>query len=157
TVYPHPLYYRTDYALIITFILSQALTADGWFKTGDIARIDADGFLYITGRKKELIIMAGEKIPPYEIEEVIRLHPAVLLTAVIGIKDSQRGEVPVAFVQLVPGLAEKPTAQDIRVFIRQRLAPYKVPRDVYFVEDVPRSPTGKILKRALSIPIADGA
>ncbi len=135
---------------------SAVLTADGWLKTGDIARIDADGFLYITGRKKELIIMAGEKISPYEIEEVIRQHPAVLLTAVIGVKDPQRGEVPVAFVQPVPGLAEKTTAQDIRVFVRQRLAPYKTPRDVYFVEDMPRSPTGKILKRALTIPAPTG-
>ena len=100
--------------------------------------------------------MAGEKISPYEIEEVIRQHPAVLLTAVIGVKDPQRGEVPVAFVQPVPGLAEKTTAQDIRVFVRQRLAPYKTPRDVYFVEDMPRSPTGKILKRALTIPAPTG-
>ena len=128
------------------------LTADGWFKTGDIARVDDDGFLFITGRKKELIIMAGEKIAPYEIEEVIRQHPAVLLTAVIGVKDPQRGEVPVAFIQLEPGLTEKPTAQEIRVFVRQRLAPYKMPRDVYFLEDMPRSPTGKILKRALRVP-----
>ncbi len=128
------------------------LTADGWFKTGDIARIDHDGFLFITGRKKELIIMAGEKIAPYEIEEVIRQHPAVLLTAVIGVKDAQRGEVPVAFIQLEPGITEKPTAQDIRIFVRQRLAAYKMPRDVYFVEDMPRSPTGKILKRSLQVP-----
>jgi long-chain acyl-CoA synthetase len=131
------------------------LTPDGWFKTGDIARIDSDGFLFITGRKKELIIMAGEKIAPYEIEEVIRQHPAVLLTAVIGIKDPQRGEVPVAFIQLEPGLTEKPTAHDIRVFVRQRLAPYKTPRDVYFLDDMPRSPTGKILKRALRVPAAE--
>ena len=114
---------------------------------------DEDGFLYITGRKKELIIMAGEKIAPYEIEEVIRQHPAVLLTAVIGVKDPQRGEVPVAFIQLEPGLVEKPTAQDIRAFVRQRLAPYKMPRDVYFMDDLPRSPAGKILKRALRVPV----
>ncbi len=128
------------------------LTPDGWFKTGDIARIDADGFLAITGRKKEMIIMAGEKIAPGEIEDIIRKHPAVLLVAVIGAKDPQRGEVPVAFVQLEPGLAQRPTAQEIRVFVRSRLAPYKTPRDVYFVDDMPRSPTGKILKRALVIP-----
>ncbi len=133
------------------------LTADGWFKTGDIARIDEDGFLYITGRKKDLIIMAGEKIAPYEIEEVIRQHPAVLLAAVIGVKDVQRGEVPVAFIQLEPGLTEKPSAQDIRIFVRQRLAPYKTPRDVYFVEDMPRSPAGKVLKRALRVPAAPTA
>ena len=128
------------------------LTPDGWFKTGDIARIDDDGFLAITGRKKEMIIMAGEKIAPGEIEDVIRKHPAVLLVAVVGVKDPNRGEVPVAFVQLEPGLPQIPTAQDIRVFVRSRLAPYKTPRDVYFVDDMPRSPTGKILKRALRIP-----
>ena len=128
------------------------LNVDGWFKTGDIARVDRDGFLFITGRKKELIIMAGEKIAPYEIEEVIRQHPAVLLTAVIGVKDPQRGEVPVAFIQLEPDMTEKPTAQDIRIFVRQRLAPYKTPRDVYFLDDMPRSPTGKILKRELRVP-----
>ena len=130
------------------------LTPDGWFKTGDIARMDEDGFLAITGRKKEMIIMAGEKIAPGEIEEVIRKHPAVLLVAVIGAKDPQRGEVPVAFVQLEPGLTQRPTAQDIRVFVRSRLAPYKTPREVYFLDDMPRSPSGKILKRALVIPTA---
>ncbi len=131
---------------------AQVLTTDGWLKTGDIARIDDEGFLFITGRKKEMINMAGEKIAPGEIEEAIRRHPAVLLAAVIGVKDAQRGEVPVAFIQLAPALEEKPTAQDIRIFLRQRLAPYKTPRDVYFIEEMPRLPTGKIIKRALSIP-----
>ena len=132
------------------------LTTDGWFKTGDIARLDSDGFLFITGRKKELIIMAGEKISPHEIEEVIRQHPAVLLTAVIGVKDPQRGEVPIAFIQLEPGLTEKPTSQEIRIFVRQRLAPYKTPRDIYFLEEMPRSPAGKVLKRALQVPEESG-
>jgi long-chain acyl-CoA synthetase len=132
-----------------------ALTSDGWFKTGDVARVDDNGYLFITGRKKELIIMAGEKIVPTEIEEVIRQHPAVLLAAVIGTKDPQRGEVPVAFVQLEPDIAEKPDAAQIRAFVRSRLAPYKTPRDVYFLEAMPCSPTGKILKRELKIPAAE--
>ncbi|HMD53723.1 MAG TPA: AMP-binding protein, partial [Phycisphaerae bacterium] len=129
-----------------------AITSDGWFKTGDVARLDGEGFLFITGRKKELIIMAGEKVVPAEIEEVIRRHPAVLLAAVIGVKDPQRGEVPVAFVQLEPEVEKKPDANEIRAFVRQQLAPYKTPRDVYFLDAMPCSPTGKILKRELKVP-----
>ena len=132
-----------------------ALTSDGWFKTGDVARIDGEGFLFITGRKKELIIMAGEKIVPTEIEEVIRQHPAVLLAAVIGVKDPQRGEVPVAFVQLEPNVEKKPDANEIRAFVRKQLAPYKTPRDVYFLDAMPCSPAGKILKRELKVPAAE--
>ncbi|MGC8552207.1 MAG: class I adenylate-forming enzyme family protein [Phycisphaerae bacterium] len=131
---------------------SEVLTADGWFKTGDIARLDNEGFLSITGRKKEMIIMAGEKIAPSEIEDCLRHHPAVLLAAVIGVKDEGRGEVPVAFVQLEPGLSQKPGVNDLRAFVRQNLAAFKVPRDVYFVDEMPRSPTGKVLKRALVVP-----
>lgn len=134
------------------------LTPDGWFKTGDIGRLDAEGYLAITGRKKEMIIMAGEKIAPGEIEDALRKHPAVLLVAVVGIKDDQRGEVPVAFVQLEPGIEARPTAQELRAFVRTRLAAYKTPREVYFVSEMPRSPTGKILKRALVPPkMADEA
>ena len=128
------------------------LREDGWLKTGDLAHLDADGFLYITGRKKEMIIMAGEKIMPGEIEEVLRQYPGVLLAAVIGVKDPQRGECPVAFLQLEPELKEKPSAQEIRAFVRRQLAPYKTPRDIYFVDAMPRSATGKILKRGLQVP-----
>lgn len=129
-----------------------------WFKTGDIARIDEEGYLYITGRKKDMIIMAGEKVFPREIEDAIKQHPAVLLVAVVGVKDESRGEMPVAFVQLKPeagqegsGLA-KPTEQEIRAFVRERIAPYKAPRNVYFMNEMPMTPTGKVLKRALKIP-----
>jgi len=130
--------------------------AKRWFKTGDIARIDEEGYLYITGRKKDMIIMAGEKVFPREIEEAIKQHPAVLLVAVIGVKDESRGEMPVAFVQLKPeagkeGLA-KPSEQEIRAFVRERIAPYKAPRSVYFMEEMPMTPTGKVLKRALKVP-----
>ncbi len=128
------------------------LSPDGWFKTGDIARIDSDGFLHITGRKKEMIIMAGEKIAPGEIEEILRQHPAVLLAAVIGAKDAQRGEVPIGFVQLQPDLTAPPTPADLRTFVRQRLAPYKTPREIYIMDELPRSPTGKLLKRELRLP-----
>jgi long-chain acyl-CoA synthetase len=133
---------------------AEVITPEGWFKTGDVARIDEDGFLFITGRKKDMIIMAGEKVFPREIEDVLKQHPAVLIPAVIGVKDESRGEAPVAFVQLKPDLPgdQKPSANDLRAFVRERLAPYKVPREVYFVDELPMTPTGKVLKRALAIP-----
>src|SRR5262249_49008886 len=79
-----------------------------WFKTGDIARLDEEGFLFITGRKKDMIIMAGEKVFPREIEEALKQHPAVLVAAVVGAKDPQRGEMPVAFIQLKPEAGTDP-------------------------------------------------
>ena len=140
--------------------------ADGlrWFKTGDIARMDAEGFLYITGRKKDMIIMAGEKVFPREIEEALKQHPAVLMAAVVGLKDPQRGEMPVGFVQLKQeagvegsGMA-KPTEADLRAFVRERIAPFKTPKEIYFMTEMPMTPSGKILKRELlaKIPAAQG-
>lgn len=137
-------------------LTAEVMTPDGWFKTGDIARLDEEGFLFITGRKKDMIIMAGEKLFPREIEDVLKQHPAVLHAAAIGVKDAQRGEAPVAFVQLKPDLEEqeKPSASDLRAFVREKIAPYKTPREVYFIEEMPRSGTGKILKRELKVPEA---
>jgi long-chain acyl-CoA synthetase len=127
---------------------ANVLTADGFFKTGDLGKVDADGFLYITGRKKDLIIVAGEKAVPREIEDALMRHPAVLEAAVVGKKDQSRGEVVVAFVTLKPGATATP--DELREFARgQNLAQFKVPREVTIVEDLPRSPTGKVLKRVL--------
>lgn len=127
----------------------QALTADGYFKTGDLGRIDEDGFLFITGRKKDMIIVAGEKAYPREIEDVLMRHPAVAEAAVMGKKDAGRGEVVVAFVVAREGQTLKP--DDLREFSRQQgLAQWKVPREVIVVPDFPRSPTGKVLKRELA-------
>jgi len=124
------------------------LTADGYLKTGDLGRLDEDGFLYITGRKKDLIISAGEKAVPREIEEVLLRHPAVAEAAVVGRKDATRGEVPVAFVVLREG--QTFAADALRSFARdQGLAQFKVPRQVIFVPALPRSAAGKVLKRAL--------
>jgi long-chain acyl-CoA synthetase len=126
-----------------------ALTADGYFITGDLGRIDADGFLFITGRKKDLIIVAGEKAAPREIEDVLTAHPAVAEAAVVGKKDPTRGEVVLAFV--IPRAGEAPTPEALRDFCRQKgLAQWKVPREIRIVQDFPRSPTGKVLKRELS-------
>ncbi|HUO09602.1 MAG TPA: AMP-binding protein [Phycisphaerae bacterium] len=139
-------------------VTAEVITHDRWFKTGDIARIDNDGFIYITGRKKDMIIMAGEKVFPKEIEDALKQHPAVLIAAVIGIKDEVRGEMPIAFIQLKPeaGASDsqiaKPTAQELRAFVRERIAPYKAPKEIYFVESLPMTPTGKVLKRALKTP-----
>jgi long-chain acyl-CoA synthetase len=144
-------YHRPD-------LTAEVMTADGWLKTGDVARIDEEGYLYITGRKKDMIIMAGEKVFPREIEEVIKQHPAVLLVGVVGVKDETRGEAPVAFVQLKPEAGQegsgvaKPTAQELRAFVRERIAPYKAPKEVYFMDQMPMTPTGKVLKRALQAP-----
>ena len=125
-----------------------ALTADGYFKTGDLGHIDADGYLHITGRKKDIIIVAGEKAAPREIEEVIMKHPAVADVAVVGKKDPSRGEVVVAFVTAKPEQTIK--ADEIRDFCRQQgLMQWKIPREVFVEEKLPVSPTGKVLKREL--------
>jgi len=126
-----------------------ALTADGYFRTGDLGRFDPEGFLYITGRKKDLIIVAGEKASPREIEEILMSHPSIVEAAVVGKKDASRGEVVVAFVIGREGLATTP--EELREFCRsQGLAQWKVPREVRIVSDLPRSATGKVLKRVLA-------
>jgi long-chain acyl-CoA synthetase len=128
---------------------ADVLTADGYFKSGDLGKLDTDGYLHITGRKKELIIVAGEKAVPREIEEVLMRHPAVALAAAVGKKDPSRGEVVVAFVTLKPG--QTATADEIRTFARdQNLANFKVPREIFIEEELPHSPTGKVLKRVLA-------
>ena len=134
-------------------LTAEVMTPEGWFKTGDVAKIDDEGFLFITGRKKDMIIMAGEKIFPREIEDALRQHPAVVVAAVIGMKDGARGEMPVAFVQLKPDAelgASKPTVNDLRNFVRERIAPYKTPREVYIMAELPRNATGKVQKRDLA-------
>ena len=128
---------------------AQALTADHYFKTGDLGKVDEDGFLYITGRKKDLIICAGEKVVPREVEDVLRCHPGVAEVAVVGRKDASRGEVVVAFIVPQPGASVK--EEDLRIFCRdQGLVAWKCPREVIVIPEMPRSPTGKILKRVLS-------
>ena len=129
------------------------LTADGYFKTGDLGHLDADGFLFITGRKKDLIIVAGEKAAPREIEEALMAHPAVAEAAVVGRKDPTRGEVVVAFV--IPREGEAPKPEELREFCRQKgLSQWKVPREIRIVQEFPRSPTGKVLKRELALQAA---
>jgi len=124
------------------------LTPDRHFKTGDLGRVDPDGFLYITGRKKEMIIVAGEKAYPREIEDTLLKHPNVQEAAAVGKKDPGRGEAVVAFV--IPKEGQTLQPDELRAFSRdQGLAQWKVPKEIFVVEDLPRSPTGKVLKRAL--------
>jgi long-chain acyl-CoA synthetase len=125
----------------------KVIDADGWFRTGDIGRFDADGFLSITGRAKEMLIIGGENVFPREIESVLENHEAVLQAAVIGMADGLRGEVPVAFV--IPKKDAQVSGEELRNFARKSLASHKTPRRVEVREDLPVGPTGKILKRKL--------
>jgi long-chain acyl-CoA synthetase len=127
---------------------SKTITQD-WLHTGDLGRMDSEGFVTITGRKKELIISAGENIYPREIEEVLAQHPKVKEVAVIGVKDDVRGEVPKAFV--IPRDGMTVDDKELRHFCRENLAHYKVPKHIDVVADLPRTPTGKILKRMLPV------
>jgi long-chain acyl-CoA synthetase len=122
-------------------------TEDGFFRTGDFGKLDADGFLHITGRIKEMMIIGGENVFPREIEEVLNAHPDVRASAVVGVTDPMRGELPFAFVELEDSRDVDP--QDLRSWCRDRLAGYKAPRDVRILDELPRNPTGKILRRDL--------
>ena len=125
----------------------KAITPDGWFRTGDAGFVDEDGFVTITGRLKDIIIVGGENVHPVEVEQVLESHADVAEAAVVGAEDASRGEVPVAFVLLKEGGTA--TEADLRAYARTRLAGYKTPRRVVIRDDLPRGPTGKILKRKL--------
>lgn len=127
---------------------SKAITPEGWFRTGDMGRFDQDGHLSITGRIKEMLIVGGENVFPREIEEVINRHPSVHASAVIGMTDPMRGEVPVAFVELEEG--ETFDERSVLALCRDQLAGYKVPRDIRVLDALPRNPTGKIQRRQLN-------
>lgn len=126
---------------------SAAAFRGGWFHTGDIGYLDAEGFLYIVDRKKDMIVSGGENIASAEVERVLYEHKAVLEAAVVGRPDPRWGEVPVALVVLREGM--KADAEELREFCRSRLAKFKVPREVRFIDALPRNPSGKVLKRVL--------
>jgi len=129
---------------------AEVMTADGWFRTGDMARVDADGYYYIVDRKKDLIIRGGYNVYPREIEEVLHEHPAVAEVAVIGIPDAALGEEVGAAVALKPGASATP--EELRSWVRDRVAAYKYPRHVWLVDALPKGPTGKILRREVKPP-----
>ena len=123
---------------------------DGWFHTGDLAKVDEDGYYFIVDRKKDMIIRGGYNIYPREIEEVLYEHPAVREAAVVAMKHDELGEEVGAAVALKEG--QEVTADELQAFVKDAVAAYKYPRKVWFVDDLPKGPTGKILKREIEVP-----
>jgi len=123
------------------------IDAQGWLHTGDIGHIDEDGHLFVVDRLKELIKFKGFQVPPAELEALLLTHPAVADAAVVGLPDDEAGEIPVGFVVLKPGteLAE----DELAAFVAQRVATYKQLRKIVFVDQIPKSASGKILRRVL--------
>ena len=142
--------------------LSDRLSPDGWFRTGDFARIDDDGFVWIEGRVSSMINRGGLKIAPGEVEEVVRLHPGVADVAVVGVADERLGEVPWAFVVARPGPGasiEPIDPGELEERCRRHLAPYKVPVRFVTIDALPRNEVGKVLTRELvarAAPAGDG-
>ncbi len=126
---------------------TDVLTSDGWLITGDIAKMDPDGWTYIVDRKKDLINASGYKVWPNEVEEVLFEHPKVMEAAVIGIPDEKRGETVKAFIVLESG--QTSTVDEIRSFCKEKMSVYKVPTDVEFVDTLPKTMVGKVLRREL--------
>jgi long-chain acyl-CoA synthetase len=124
-----------------------AALAHGWFHSGDIGHVDADGYVYITDRKKDIIIRGGENIMPREIDEVLYRHAAVRDAATIGAPDAKYGERVVSFV--VPRAGVAPSADDLIAHCRAHLAEFKVPAEVHFLDEIPKGPSGKLLRREL--------
>jgi long-chain acyl-CoA synthetase len=129
---------------------AEAISRDGWFHTGDLGYVDRDGYFFIVDRKKDMISRGGLKIYPRELEELLYQHPAVLEAAVIGIPHAELGEEVAAVVATRPGSSV--SIEEIRDFIKEQVAAYKYPRHVWFVSELPKTATGKILKRAIEIP-----
>ena len=130
---------------------AEAINADGWFHSGDMARIDEDGFFFIVDRKKDLIIRGGYNVYPREIEEVIYEHAAVREAAVVGVPHDELGEEVAAFVALKEGADASP--EELQAHVKDQVAAYKYPRYVWLIDDLPKGPTGKILKRELTPPV----
>jgi long-chain acyl-CoA synthetase len=128
----------------------EAITEDGWFRTGDMAKMDEDGYFFIVDRKKDLIIRGGYNVYPREIEEVLYEHPAIQEAAVIAVPHDELGEEVGAAVVLKEG--ESLEADEVKSYVKEQVAAYKYPRKVWFVGELPKGPTGKILKREIEVP-----
>jgi long-chain acyl-CoA synthetase len=126
---------------------TQEAIREGWLHTGDLAKRDEDGYYYVVERKKDMILTSGFNVYPREVEEMIFQHPKVGEVAVAGMPDERRGEVAKAFVVLKAGTAC--SEQEIIEWCQERMARYKVPREVEFVESLPKSLAGKVLRRVL--------
>jgi long-chain acyl-CoA synthetase len=120
---------------------------EGWLYTGDIGEFDADGYLFIRDRKKDMLIVGGYNVYPREVEEVLVMYPAVLEAAVVGIRDDYRGELPVAYVALRPGA--RAGGEELMAHCRANLARYKVPARIRIVEALPKTSVAKTDKQAL--------
>ena len=141
-------YWRNPEATTASFV-------DGWFHSGDVARWDEDGYLYIVDRKKDMVLPGGENVYPREVEEVLYEHPAVLEAAVIGAPDPKWGEKVVAVVCLREGASA--SEEELIAVCRERIASYKKPKHVVFISTLPKNASGKVLKRELRDQIATGA
>jgi acetyl-CoA synthetase len=142
---PHPI-------MLLEYLKNPEATrkkfANGWLLTGDLGRMDGDGFLWFEGRADDIITSSGYRIGPGEIEQALGLHPAVAMAAVVGVPDPVRTEIVKAFI--VPATGVKPTdalATEIQDFVRQRLARHEVPRQIEFVDQMPMTNSGKIIRR----------
>jgi len=135
-------YYRNPEAT------AQAIDQQGWLRTGDTGYLDADGYLYVTGRKKDMIILAGEKIFPQEVEHILTAHPDIAEAAVVGVKDPLHGELPKAFLVLREGATFDERA--VRHWCAERMASFKIPRDFEVLPELPKNTLGKVLKRELA-------
>jgi long-chain acyl-CoA synthetase len=133
---------------------AQAITEDGWFKTGDAGFLDADGFVFLHDRVKDMIVSGGENVYPAEVENVLMKHPAVGDVAVIGVPDEKWGEAVKAIV--VKAADAEVTEAELIAFCRESLAGYKLPKSVDFADVLPRNPSGKLLKRELREPFWAG-
>ncbi len=129
---------------------AEAIDAGGWFRTGDVGKVDEDGYYFIVDRKKDMIIRGGYNVYPREIEEVLHEHPAVREAAVVGVAHDELGEEVGAAVALKPGASTD--VDELRGFVKSRVAAYKYPRQLWIVDELPKGPTGKILKREIEIP-----
>ncbi|MEV6738899.1 AMP-binding protein [Streptomyces sp. NPDC051104] len=127
---------------------------NGWLHTGDLGRVDQDGYFWIVGREKDMINRGGYKVFPREVEDVLYEHPAVADAAVIGLPNPDLGEEIGAAVVLTPGAAT--TAEELRDYVKRQVAAYKYPRKVWIVDALPKGPTGKILKREIVPPPEPG-
>ena len=127
--------------------LTAATIVDGYIHTGDLGRLDADGFYWFMGRKKEIIIRAGSNISPLEVEEVLYQHPAVRECGVVGVPHPDWGEVVWAYVALAPD--QSASAEELKQFCRNQIASYKVPEHIVFLAELPKGSTGKVHRRSL--------
>jgi long-chain acyl-CoA synthetase len=134
-------------------VTADTITSDGWLSTGDVGRVDEDGYFFIVDRTKDMIIRGGYNVYPREIEEVLYEHPAVAEVAVIGVPHDSLGEEVGAAVACKADATADP--DELREFVKTRVAAYKYPRHIWLVDALPKGPTGKILKREIAVPATE--